>query len=462
MSRISMSLSGIERSLLNRLDEANAAATLSALRASTGEKINEPADDPSAFIYLSKLQSQLNEVTATMSNVTAAESMVGQTQTTLDEIRTQLDSIRTELLKEEAGTTDGSEQSTIDDAIEQIEALVATEMDGKRLLNGSANYEITGRTSSQVTDVRVFSTDGSTLTVSGSVTSAATQAELTYTGASEQVSDTATFTLTGATGSQEFTVTAGEDLSDVATAINAESHETGVTAEASGDVLTFTSVEFGTDATVDVDVTDGTFTTSAASATGTDAVATINGSSYTGDGHRFTITEHDAYYRIEFDTDHTGDFDTITVDGDALTFALSSDLYRTATLAIPALHPERLGGVSGDLSDLATGGTLAGLGTNASQAIRVVDEALADLTEVEGAVDGFYNASITSASNLLGDLEDDLQDAIDEVNEVDDDEETALQLHFLNLASNSVAGLTVLQQQRASIVNMIQAIAGLT
>ena len=464
MSRISMNLSGIERTLLNRLAEANAAATLSSLRMATGEMINSPRDDPSAFVYLSGQQSQLSRVQETMDNVTAAASMVGQAQSTADEIRTQLSAIRTELLKWESGTLTGSEQSNIDAAITEIENLVATEMDGKRLLDGSANFEISGRNSSQVTDVRVFSTGGATVTVSGSVTAAATRAELTFTGSGGNVDTDATFTLTGNTGSYEFTVTAAQTLDNLATAINDKSHETGVTASVEGDVLTFTSVEYGSDADVTIGVSDGTFIVAAGNTTsdaGTDVTATIDGQSYTGDGHQLSISDGVANYRLEFEPTFTGDFDTITVSGDALTFALSTDLARSTTLAIPGLHPAKLGGPSGSLSDLATGGSLAGLGDNASQAIRVVDEALADLTEVEGAIDGFYNASVTSASNFLADLEDDLEDAIDDVNLVDDTEEASRLVYYTGLASNSIAGLSILQNQRAGIVRLIQKIAGL-
>jgi len=464
MSRISTNLSGIERTLLNRLAEANAAATLSSLRMATGEMINAPRDDPSGFVYLSGLQSQLSRVQQATDNATAAASMVSQAQTAADAIRTQLGTIRTELLKWESGTLTGSEQSNIDAAITEIENLVATEMDGKRLLDGSANFEISGRHSGQVTDLRVFSIGGATVTVSGSVTAAATRAELTFTGSGGNVDTDATFTLTGETGSYEFTVTSAQTLSALETAINDKSHKTGVTASVDGDLLTFTSVEYGTDAAVTISVTDGTFIVAAGnttSDTGTDATATINSRSYTGDGHRFTVNDGVANYRLEFEPTFTGDFDTITVSGDALTFALSTDPARSATLAIPGLHPAKLGGLSGALSDLATGGSLAGLGDNASQAIRVVDEALADLTEVEGAIDGFYNASITSASNFLADIEEDLESAIDEVNLVDDTEETARETYYTTLASNSIAGLSILQSQRAGIVTLIQKIAGL-
>ena len=100
MARIGSALTGIERRLLNSLALANAQVTLSSFRMATGHKINAPSDDPSAFVMLSGLQSQLSSVTATLSNATAAGSMISQTQTALGGIQTQLNAIRTELLKD--------------------------------------------------------------------------------------------------------------------------------------------------------------------------------------------------------------------------------------------------------------------------------------------------------------------------------------------------------------------------
>jgi len=474
VSRISVSLSGIERSLLNRLSEASAAVTLSSLRLATGSKINSPSDDPSAFLMLSGLQSRLGTVRAAMSNVTAASSMVSQAQSTLDSIRTQLNTIRTELLKDEDRSLTAEQraeaQANIDAAIAQIGALAATEIDGRRLLDGSADFIVTGRNSDQVADLRVYSTGGSPLTISGSVTQAATQATLVYTGtADDKTNNAATFTLTGNLGSIEISVTAGQLLSSVATEVNNNSHKTGITAsvDTGAHTLTFTSVAYGTDAKVTINVSgssSGPFLVDPGETTtdaGTDVQATINGLSYTGDGNQLTIGQNQVRYTIEFVGGVTGNFDPITVDGDALTFALSTEVFRRSTLAIPGMQAANLGGLSGSLSELAEGGALSGLDEKTSQAIRVVDEALGKLTRIEGAVDGFYNAAITSASGLLSDVEGELEDAIDDVNLVDDTEEAARLAYYQDLAANSVAGLAILRQQRSGIVNMLQQIAGL-
>ena len=118
-------------------------------------------------------------------------------------------------------------------------------------------------------------------------------------------------------------------------------------------------------------------------------------------------------------------------------------------------------GPSGSLSDLYSGGSLSGLGDNTAQAIRVVDESLGKLSRVQGTVDGFYNAAVTSSSASLSDMQTKLGEYIDSINKVDDVEETQQRDYYQTLANNALSGLTIVNQQRQSIVNMLQDIAGL-
>jgi len=468
MSRISASLSGIERSLLNSLAEANAQATLSALRMATGHQITAPRDDPSAFVRLSSYQQRLTVVRAAAGNADAASSMVTQAQTAIDQIREQLDLIRDELLVDEDGTATQAQrdeaQAAIDDAVEEINRLAGTEIDGKRMLDGSAAYVVSGRDASQVARLTVYSAVAGQ-SISGTVTVAATQASLTYTGdASNQVTDDAAFTLTGPSGSYSFEVTAGDALGDVAQQINRYSHRTGVTAAVDevAHELTFTTVEYGSDAEITVAVTSGTFDVSdGGQAAGTDAQATVNGESLTGEGNRFTYARNGLHAGFEIEPGYTGDLDEMTVTGGGLSFNLWTDPSQSATLAPPGLMAAQFNGLSGRVDQLADGGSLAGLGDNTSQAIRVIDDALARLTRVEGTVDGFANASITTASNLLADLEEDLNDAIDGIDGVDEALETQNQIHYETLAANAAAGLSLLTQQKYRVLALLQQIAGL-
>ena len=464
MSRIATNIAGIERALLNRMAEANAAAAMSTLRMATMKKINDPRDDPAAFVTLSGFQTQLTNATAAMSNVTAAGGMITQAGTAVGKIADQLDLIRDQLLDPQSDS-----QTRIDATVAEINRLVGTDIGGRRLLDGSADFEVSGVQSSEVAQVSVYSTRGGTETISGSVVTAAEQATLRYTGVDGQADGGATITITGNRGSAEVTVTDQQPLVDLADQINAVSHLTGVTASADGDNLDLLSVGYGEQARVSVEVAPGgTFPVTGGDGQGTDygtnGTAVINNvacEASSSDGNRYIVSDNGFRYDIQFQPGFAGDFHAISVSGGGLTFALSPDVSSRTRLAIPGLQPSRLGGDSGRLDQIASGGAYAGLGDNTSRAVRIVDEAIADVGRVQASLDGFYNASIQSASSLLGELEEDLQDSIDSIDQVDTEEESKRLAFYQDLAANGAAGLAVLNQQRAAIVGLIQHIAGL-
>lgn len=466
MARIGATLSGLERTLLNRLSEANEAAAQNTLRLATLRKINAPADSPSGFVTLSGFKSQLSVVGNTLVNVTAASSLVSQAELAIDQIRTQLQTIRELVIEDEDQLLTPQERATnqaaVDAALKEIDRLAGLKVGGRRLLDGSADFVTTGGNPNQVSYVKVHARPGgNSNTIAGTVTSTATQAELTYTGAAGEVTSTATLTLTGDRGSTLIEVTAGETLTAVRDRVNLDSHRTGVTASVAGDVLTFASIAFGSRAEVAVEVTDGGPFSTTGTGVGTDATATINGQAVTGLGNLFVLEDNGLRFEIEFTGGYSGAFDAINVSGNALQFALTPQLGQTSTLAIASLQAGRLGGPSGRLIDLSTSGTYGGLGTNSSQAVRIVDEAIARLEGVAGSVRSFARSAIDSSAALLDGLETTLGEAIDSIDAVSPEEERTLLEKNQLLASNAIAGLTIVDTQRQSILALIQRIAGL-
>jgi flagellin-like hook-associated protein FlgL len=470
MGRIGATLSGFELKLLHQLQRNRTAVALSSLRLASGQQRTAPRDDPSGWIAAAQLRSELATVTAALGNVSAASSLVSQAQLAVDQIRTQLNTIRTKALEDQdqglSASARAANQAAIDTAVAEINRLVSSSVGGRRLLDGSADFHYAGVSTAQVAEITAHSLgDAGSLTLSGQVTTAAQQAQLVHTEGTGLITNNATFTLTGDRGSAVLSVTAGESLATVASRVNLESHLTGVTASVSGNDLRLTSLEAGSRADVAVTVTSGTFAVTGGDASGiargVDAVAEINGRTLTGDGQRFEVQENRGQVTIEFQAGFSGALAPITVSGTGLRFSLSTDPGRLAVLALPGLQASRLGGLSGRLDQLTTGGALAGLGANAPQAVRVVDEALARLTRVEGRLDGFANATITASSGLLADLESELVEAIDTVDGVDEDEETVVQAKHQQLVDHAVASLAVLTAQRSSLVELVRHLAGL-
>ncbi len=467
IGRIGASVSGIELTLLNRLASAQANITLSTLREASGMKINSPSDDPAGFVRLGQLQSQYAQVTATLPNVTAASDTVSQTQLVLDQIRTQVNTIHDKALADVDQALSSSQraanQAAIDNAVAEINRLASTTINGRKVLDGSADFTYSGVNAAQVADVQTTSLGPNvSKTISGTVTVAATQGSLTHNEGTGLITNDATLVLTGNRGSAEISVTTGDALSDVAAQINRASYLTGVTATVTGGVnLVLKSIDYGSAGTASIDVTSGTFATTG-TGIGTNATATINGRALTGVGNHFDLQDNGFTASVEFAGGFSGAFSTITVSGDGLTFALSPDVTRRSTLALPGVQAARLGGASGTLADLTSGATYGGLGTNASQAVRIADEALGQLTVIEGQVDGFADETIASSSALLDGVQEQLSKSIDQLNKTDDAEGELRIVKNQALASNALAGLAILSQQRQSIVALIQQIAGLS
>lgn len=467
MSRIGASISGLDQLFLNHLNQVDQAALESAIKLATGKQVPRPSFDPSAFVLISSFENRLNVVESTKQQVELAANIGSESQLALDEIRTQLTSIRDTLLTDEDQSLTSEErtagQVAVDAAIAQIRDISRTEIGGRKYLDGSTNYSFSGKDSSQIGEIQVFSLRQTSF--SGTVTSTATQSTATYTGAGGSInSGDATFTLTGERGSTAIAVTDGETLAGVATRINQESHNTGVTAAVASDTLTFTTTDFGDDATIAFDVTSGTFAT-ATGTTGADAVVTINGKAISNaqvDGNRVSYIDNGTHVSFDFQAGFTGPFTTVTIsDQNVAKFSLTPDIERKSSFSLPGLQPELLGGVSGSLADLLSGGSLSGLGTNASGAIRVIDEALADLTLIEGRVDAFADITVKSSSDLLKEFSGELADVIDGLNGVDEDRESLRLAKNQTLASTTISALSIVQQQQFNTLGLVQLLAGI-
>jgi flagellin-like hook-associated protein FlgL len=113
------------------------------------------------------------------------------------------------------------------------------------------------------------------------------------------------------------------------------------------------------------------------------------------------------------------------------------------------------------LDDLLRGGSVSGLGSNTSAALRVVDEALGKLTLLEGRVDAFADVTVESASKLLEGLESDVQETLNSLNRVNEDEESLKLAKSQTLASTTLSALAIMQQQQFSALGLVRLLAGI-
>ena len=466
MPRIGATISGLEQFLLTQLANTDAAVLESAVRLTTGNQYNSPADNPSAFIEIGQFERRLSVIQDTKLNVDRAASIGAQAQLVVEEVRTQLETIRDALVLDVDGTLTTEErvaqQATIDAAIASIDEVADTEIEGKRYLDGSVNYRFAGRDSSEISSIDVYALRETEF--SGSVSTAATQAELTYQGAGTAIGADATFTLSGERGSTTISVTSGQTLASAAELINEQSHATGVTAAAVGNNLRFTTVDYGSAATIDISVSSGSFNTTGATP-GTDAVATINGQVVDAalvDGNQVRYTSNGTHVFFEFAAGFTGNFNAVTVsDADVSHFRLSPDLQEVTRFGLAGISAALLGGVSGRVNELASGESLAGLADNTSQAIRVIDEALAALTRREATVDAFADVTVAAASSLLDELGGEVEATLTDIRSVKEEQESLLLTKNQSLGANAISSISILQQQQANVLSLVRAVTGI-
>ncbi len=347
---------------------------------------------------------------------------------------------------------------------------VVAEVAGNDLVLKSQTTGTAAQITLEVTDQGVFAVSpGSKATLVSSTPRQ--RAQLIYNTTDGLVADNATVTITGNSGSYQFTFTQGQTLTSAASQINQQTLATGVQATVQGNQLVLESTTFGESATVSVTVDSGSFPVSGGNGNGTangvNAQTRVTGTDAAeGDpnvqGNTLVYAQGGVHLEIEFAAGFTGQFGPLQMQDRSLQFALSGDPRALSRLSLPSLLTSALGGPSGTLDQLRSGGGLDGLGDNTATAIRVVDEALGQLDRAEGVIDGFANSTIAAAQSIADSFVTEVQESINKLNQVNEDEENSLLALNQTLAQNASAALALLAQNRQAIVDLIKQLAGLT
>jgi flagellin len=404
---------------------------------SSGFKINSAKDNPAGLVISEYLRSQLNGINQSVRNSQEAFNTLAIAEGGLEGSSSSLLRMRELALHALNTGVTGSNQISADQA--ELNGLVATVANaanttnyaGNNLLNGAnaitfgtndpdALIDTAGTRISSVGDA----VDSVNVQFAGG---AVNQAERAYLESGPQAggvltADT-TFTVQGENGAREFSFSAGTAVTDIATAVNDAADSTGVNAFAfNGDTqLRFVSEEFGADATVRVEQTEGDLFAAAGNTvqdTGQNATLNVQGQEVETEG--LTARVSNAAFSGEIDFEE-GDVANTTIaqtgyDQDTLTDATAA---RTAELTdvrggmqlqlgegagtqnrdvfgLNPMDPSNLGrvelnGETFTLADLTSGGS-ASLATNPQAALRVIDQAIADVAGERARI-GAYQAN---------------------------------------------------------------------
>jgi flagellin len=404
--------------------EINKATT----RLATGLRINSGADDPSGLIASESYRAQLSSMDQALRNNQDAMNFAKTAEGGLDEVNRLLRDARSLAVANGNGTLDDTQkqanQTQLNSIMSSIDRIAGnTAFGSKKLLNGTAGTQSSVIKSADVSKVSftgqfngaAIANDGA---VDINVTTAGQRATalgtVAYATGATEVASAGSFTINGT----QFTVSAGTTRDQLIQSINDKSSETGVTAEVgAGNVVSFSSIEYGADANVTVVDANGLLVTGGGSLTdsGVDAVAdvTFDGTTVTFDGGTGLNLK-----------DADGNSISLTAGGNVAgantgvgyvkrgssDFQIGANAGQTASLSLGNFSAGALG-----LNSTSTNIT----GTDMSTALGAIDSAIASVADSRGRIGSFMKNTLESNVRSLGIARENLAATESTIREID-------------------------------------------
>jgi len=418
MSRINTNVPALIA--VNDLAKNNETLSETLRRLSSGLKINKAGDDPAGLIISELLRGEIKALDQAVNNSERAANVLATAEGALNEVSTLLTTTRSLVVQAaNRGALTGEEiratQLQVDSAIQSITRIAnTTTFGGTSLLNGNLDYVTSGVSTTNLTDLSIHSVQFGTqdyVPVSIEVTSAASEAGLALTAAGLSAGQNVTIEIAGKSGVETLSFIGSTANSAIAFAINTVSDVTGVSASLSGGALVFSSMDEGSDSFVSVKPLSGTFDTvlrenpgvTSQRDTGTDAVASVNGSQAVANGNRISLNTTAMTMDATLADDFTGTTQFAITGGGAL-FQLGSSISSNEqiNIGIRSVAAGRLGRSDlGYLSDITTGGRYSLVGGKTRQALGIMDEAIMQIATMRGRLGAFELNTIQTNINSL-------------------------------------------------------------
>lgn len=445
---------------LSRIRELGKAISQNQTRLSTLKRINSAKDDPSGLVKATRLEQELSAAEAASQSITRASAVLSTADTTASEIVSQLQSARTLILEAADSSASSSDvaanQTQVDEILRNVDALAKTEFNGRQLLSGASSFRTSGVDASAIRDVDVLRKNtADDVTVNIEVTTQAQQATDTYSDGNLN-SDT-TLIVEGPRGTTTISLEDGDKPQDIADAFNAVTHLTGITATKSGNDVDFATTDFGSAAVIKIEATEGSFDTDGGnSVAGTDAVATVNGQQLTADGTTLNVNTTNASLVVELDSSASGTVNPFVVSGEGLEFNLGPSPANNARIGLPSLTTASLGGADGKLSSIISGGENTLTGGKTAEALRIVDDAIADATRAQAVVGGFRKFTLDTSSRVLNKTIENLSSALSSIQDTDLALESALLTNNQLLRQSAFEALSLSALQNRDVLSLLR------
>lgn len=281
------------------------------------------------------------------------------------------------------------------------------------------------------------------------------------------ISSDLVFELAGSTGSEVFQVLAGTSIAELVSQINLVKDASGVEATANGTTLELKSTGYGSAAVVDLSiisegtgtVPSGTFTTAVGAGsrdTGTDVVAKINGIDANGAGNTLSINTATLDVKLDLAAGFIGNI-AFNITGGGALFQLGPDVVsnQQARIGIRSVNTAQLGGSSGRLFQLASGGS-ASLANDATSAALIVEEAINQVTSLRGRLGAFQRTSLETNKNALNDTLVNLTDAESAIRDADFAAETAALTRAQILVQSGTTVLSIANSNPQNVLALLR------
>ena len=264
MTRINTNVSSLVAQ--NRLQSSNNDLQTALTRLSTGLRINSGADDPAGLIASESLRSEITSLNSSISNTRRASQIVSTADSALGQVSSLLNDVRGLVVEAaNSGALSDEEiaanQLQIDSSLEAINRIAQqTTFQGKKLLDGSLDFESNISSVASVTDSQI---DQANLGATGQVdvevviSNAAEQASITastaaFSTAAAANAGTGQGTFTEATINGQVVLIEGPSTVTTINFVDSGSGDASATAALSaGDTVLTINSDFGVGATTD-------------------------------------------------------------------------------------------------------------------------------------------------------------------------------------------------------------------
>ncbi|UUO05836.1 flagellin [Blastopirellula sp. J2-11] len=229
--------------------------------------------------------------------------------------------------------------------------------------------------------------------------------------------------------------------------------------------LSFQATNFGADSFVSVKALTGTFNltdqsgnTNVDRSSGTDVDVRINGIQAIGDGLKASINTSslDLSFSLGENVEDDSSFEFEIVGGGAL-FQLGPDVVsnQQARLGIQSVSTATLGGVSGRLFELRSGGSKS-LSEDVGGAAKVVDEVISVVTSLRGRLGAFQKTTLDSNIYSLNDTLANLTEAESSIRDADFAAESAKLTRAQILVQAGTNTLGIANQNPQNVLSLLR------